>query len=647
MWKPTLLTGIVLTAWLLIKSTGDAQGADSLRDKGHKQPAWDTVHGFHPKVPLYAAAMGNGKLVVVGGGDGLLLFSEDGSPKGLKEQNSSTYLDLYGVAFGENRFVAVGDNGVIVSSSDGKTWTPHHENPWCGGGSLCYSAFYDIAYGAGRFVAISSKGQIMVSEDGFNWIEAGVVYSRGHNFRVYSLLHDGKRFAAFGEEWPAPEESVVVGYSLDGVSWRIQNLPFAMRVSKAVYAEGKYVVVGDEGKVLLSEGGANWIMHKLDTGSDLVGVAHGAGAFIALSKDGAVFRSENGIRWSRTGFIGHNTLLQTDSESLFSGLTYANGEFLALTATGSILVSGDGIDWALAYPPLHEISKKQYAQPSSFVKVVPFREGFAALDWDNFLWFSKDGSSWKILGDLSSEKPADDMTSSNDTLLVLDEEGNVYTSKDGAKWNKYRSPCKEGGSVTYTSKWGFVIYGRCGVFTSKDGASWLRITVKLPEQLSPRGRTPFFLCDGYLIVISETKDNVERFWVSENGKDWKLTNLPTIDHFSLMGHPGTPPFPRALACGKGTLALVGSAGFFYTSKNGVFWSKVNTDGNTHFTNVTHTGSEFIAVGLKGAIYSSPEGLFWTKEPSGTSRTLYGVAHRNGTAIAIGPWGTVLASKRSR
>jgi hypothetical protein len=73
---------------------------------------------------------------------------------------------------------------------------------------------------------------------------------------------------AFGEAWPAPKESVVVGYSLDGVSWRTQDLPFAMMgVVKAVYAKGKYVVVGDKGKVLLSEGGANWTMRKLDTES--------------------------------------------------------------------------------------------------------------------------------------------------------------------------------------------------------------------------------------------------------------------------------------------------------------------------------------------------------------------------------------------
>jgi hypothetical protein len=50
-----------------------------------------------------------------------VLLSEDGSPKNLKEQNSSTYLLLFGVAFGGGRFVAVGDNGVIISSPDGKT----------------------------------------------------------------------------------------------------------------------------------------------------------------------------------------------------------------------------------------------------------------------------------------------------------------------------------------------------------------------------------------------------------------------------------------------------------------------------------------------------------------------------------------------
>lgn len=659
MWKPTLLLGIVVTVWLLVKHVGVAQVSNNPRDKGYEQPSWEVVHGFRPKTPLYAAVKGDGKLVVVGSGDGLLLLSEDGSPKNLKEQNSSTYLSLFGVAFGGRRFVAVGDDGTIISSPDGKTWTLHHKNPWCQGGSACYSAFHDIAYGAGRFVSVSTRGQVMVSEDGFNWVEAGYVYLRGpddsiYNFRVYSLLHDGRSFVAFGEPWPAPKESVVVGYSLDGVSWRTQNLPFIMRVAKAVHAEGKYVVVGDEGKVLFSEGGANWTMRKLDTESRLVDVAYGAGVFVALSSDGTVFRSENGTRWSKTGSISDNSLLQTsllDSVS-FSGLAYVDGEFLALTSSGSILASEDGIDWALAYPPLHEISKERRTGPPNFVGVAPFRRGFVALDYENVLWFSREGSSWEILYRLPFEEQVEGIASGNDTLLILDEKGNLYASKNGTQWNRYRSPCREEDKwnrLTYTSKWGFVIYGRCGVFASKDGVSWSRMVEKLPPgELSSFPiffSTPFFVCDGYLIAVSQNKSDVNRLWVSENGKEWRLTNLPDNSHLDL--HPGIPPFPKALACGKGTLALVGSSGFLYVSKNGVAWSKVDIDTNTYFTDVIHTGNEFIAVGAKGAIYTSPEGLSWTKEPSGTGRSLYGVTHRDGTAIAIGPWGLVLASKRNK
>jgi hypothetical protein len=406
--------------------------------------------------------------------------------------------------------------------------------------------------------------------------------------------------------------------------------------------------------VLLSEGGANWTMRKLDTESSLVGVAYGAGVFVALSSDGTVFRSENGTHWSKTGSIGDNSLLQTSllGSVSFSGLAYVDGQFLALTSSGSILASEDGVDWALAYPPLHEISKEERTGPSSFIGVVPFRRGFVALDGENVLWFSREGSSWEILYRLPFEEGVEGIASGNDTLLILDEKGNLYASKNGTQWNRYRGPCREEdkwNTLTYTSKWGFVIYGECGVFVSKDGVSWSRMVEKLPPgELSwfpifPP--TPFFVCDGYLIAVSQNKSRVNRLWVSENGKEWKLTNLP--DHSDLDLHPGIPPFPKALACGKGTLALVGSSGFLYVSKNGVAWSKVDVDRNTYFTDVIHTGNEFIAVGTKGAIYSSPEGLSWTKEPSGTSRSLYGVTHRDGTAIAFGPWGLVLASKRNK
>ena len=62
-------------------------------------------------------------------------------------------------------FVAVGDNGTILTSSDGTTWTKVTATYTSDNGSTETPSFNDVTYGNGTFVAVNPNGIILTSTD--------------------------------------------------------------------------------------------------------------------------------------------------------------------------------------------------------------------------------------------------------------------------------------------------------------------------------------------------------------------------------------------------------------------------------------------------------------------------------------------------
>ena len=103
---------------------------------------------------LYGITYGNNKFITVGA-SGSVLRSDDGSD--WDSSTSNTTANLYSVAFGNSRFVAVGYNTVIVSDN-GTSFTR----------TASYD-FNDISFGNGIFVAVGDDENIHTSTDGDDW----------------------------------------------------------------------------------------------------------------------------------------------------------------------------------------------------------------------------------------------------------------------------------------------------------------------------------------------------------------------------------------------------------------------------------------------------------------------------------------------
>jgi hypothetical protein len=98
-----------------------------------------------------------------------------------------------GIAYGNNKFVAVGRDGKMAYSADGVTWNAITSS----GLSYPYS-IQSIAYGNGKWVAGNLVGQVAYSTDGVSWIwtETGDIPGFGMG-SIHSIAYgDGKFVAA-------------------------------------------------------------------------------------------------------------------------------------------------------------------------------------------------------------------------------------------------------------------------------------------------------------------------------------------------------------------------------------------------------------------------------------------------------------------
>ncbi|WP_457630780.1 WD40/YVTN/BNR-like repeat-containing protein, partial [Oceanithermus sp.] len=184
----------------------------------------------------------NGSLYVAGGAYGSVLTSEDATTWTLVTRSLPWPSDA---AFGNDAFVIVGGTS-ITRSADGAHWLPQ-ANP--AGNDL-----YGVTYGASGFVAVGDSGTIVTSSDGANWTDRTA--SSGTTNDLYSVAYGGGVYVAVGD-------GGTIVTSSDGASWtdRTASSGTTNDLYGIAYGNGLFVAAGAGGTVLTSTDGANWTPH--------------------------------------------------------------------------------------------------------------------------------------------------------------------------------------------------------------------------------------------------------------------------------------------------------------------------------------------------------------------------------------------------
>jgi hypothetical protein len=240
---------------------------------------------------------------------------------------------LFTIGYGNKIFVAMGVNGEIhgetLTSTDGVSWAPLE------GWAFTDYIFYDITYAENIFVAVGSQGVVITSPDGINWTER-----TSPALGLSGVTHGNNIFVAVGTL------STIIT-SPDGRSWtkRDSGVPIPqgkfVTFEKIAYGNNTFVLVGNicdlnrcEGIILTSPDGINWTTEGQGY-RELWGITYGNGIFVAVGRH-TIITSPDGIQWTEES---------SESTGHMWGVAYANGTFVAVGEGGIILTSTDGITW--------------------------------------------------------------------------------------------------------------------------------------------------------------------------------------------------------------------------------------------------------------------------------------------------------------
>lgn len=196
---------------------------------------------------------------------------------------------LSAVAYGNNTFVAVGDNGYTLASMYGGEWKTTRETAYINGSSS-YLYFNDIAFGNGKFVAVSSSA-ISTSTYGNLWSTKQVSSNENRYITWYGITYGNGKFIALGN-------NNYMTSSPDGDTWTTPKQVGTNMPNKAVvYGNNKFIAVGNLGYIAYSIDGNTWATPKQVGTNTWYDVIYSNGKFIAVGSS-YVTTSADGITWT-------------------------------------------------------------------------------------------------------------------------------------------------------------------------------------------------------------------------------------------------------------------------------------------------------------------------------------------------------------
>ncbi len=286
---------------------------------------------------LFAAAYGNNTFVVVGD-SGTILSSPDGvewTPRTVELTSiSGQQIRLLDVIYQKGLFVAVGTAGIICTSPDGVTWTPRK--------SGMERDLSGVAYGNNVFVAVGQdelmwmpgimiSPVITTSPDGITWTVQPTDIPYGLN----DVAFGNGIFLAVGYDPTMMGNNARCVISINGIDWCERNTGTDFPLNGVGFGNGLFVVVAEDGSIFTSPFGESWDMYTDPQSRRLSKVAFGREIFVAVGGNSgfepyaAMLTSPDGEEW--TDRLNDATA----GETQLHGIGFVNNTFMAVGGDSS------------------------------------------------------------------------------------------------------------------------------------------------------------------------------------------------------------------------------------------------------------------------------------------------------------------------
>ncbi len=251
-----------------------------------------------------------------GGSSAAIFSSSDGTS--WVQRTSSASNNLQAVAWGGGVFLAVGTGGVMVSSTDGVTWST------TGLTGITANALRSVRYLNGQFVAAGDGGTILTGtySSGWTWNTR----SSGTMNALYGVAFGGGQYFAVGQSGTAIR-------SLDGITWTSRNAGTSATLFDVTFANGQFIAVGSGATVAtLSSYVGGWTVKSIfPEGENLNSIISVNGTLLATANGGQ--NAPNGSTTSGTYFAS------TDGGATWTGQYHGSSDQLFnMVAYGSKVI---------------------------------------------------------------------------------------------------------------------------------------------------------------------------------------------------------------------------------------------------------------------------------------------------------------------
>ena len=214
-----------------------------------------------------------------GAANGEVYFYPTNGDWGRGRQLAAVWGAVSGMATSSNIIVAVDSEGMVITSTD-----PQAYGLWTQTDPRVGQPLRGVAYGCDRFVAVGDAGTAITSTTGTNWTKV----ESGTSSNLWGIAFLNHQFVAVGEK--------TVITSPDGLFWEAHDADANLR--GVTFKHGLYAAVGLEGKILTSPDSRTWTPQDSGTTNDLYAIAHDAHHFMAVGNNATILTGRDGTNWT-------------------------------------------------------------------------------------------------------------------------------------------------------------------------------------------------------------------------------------------------------------------------------------------------------------------------------------------------------------
>jgi hypothetical protein len=461
---------------------------------------------------------------------------------------------IHALAHDGSTFVAAGEHGTLLTSTDALTWEVANASV---SGRLAA-----VVWTGTQFVAAGAGGALVTSPDGESWTSQ-VSPTR---LAWRAVAWDGARLIAVGE-------AGAMATSTTGSAWSLVR-PGVLRDLHGVAAGGGLIVaVGEQGTLLTSVNATTWTSIAPVTTQKLRAVAHNGARWVAVGDGGTLITSVNGSTWV-SGSSGVGTGLR--------GLFWTGTVFVAVGDGGTIITSADGLSWTAQTSGL--TGSLQTVAGGGGLLIAAGDSGAVATSTDAVAWTVRSSGAVAWLEDVIHE---------GSQFIAVGSQGSLSTSVDALTWTSRTSGTTATLHGVTSSGSRHVAVGDAGtIVSSSDGVSWTAQSSGVTTALHGVVHT-----SERFVAVGRSG----RVVTSTDGLSWSAQNLGAAVHL------------RAVAWSGALLVAVGEGGIIRTSTNGTAWTARTSGVTKALEGVAWNGTLFVAAGADGTVLSSADGISWTAQ----------------------------------